>query len=125
LFLLIAGSRRSCRYGQDCTRFCILKCFYVPLIMVCFVFLRHDNDHREDFAHPGDSDYHVAGSASTGQPKCRYASECYRYVIFSETIVFICTKNNSLNSSIVVNMQSGFLSLELAHILFSFLKDRR
>ncbi|CAF3431363.1 unnamed protein product [Rotaria sp. Silwood1] len=43
-----------------------------------------DLDHREKFAHPGDSDYHVLAVSADGlseNPKCRYGVYCYRYVI--------------------------------------------
>ncbi|CAF4694485.1 unnamed protein product [Rotaria sp. Silwood1] len=56
--------RRACRYGRKCNR--------------------TDLDHREKFAHPGDSDYHVLAVSADGlseNPKCRYGVYCYRYVI--------------------------------------------
>ncbi|CAF0978506.1 unnamed protein product [Rotaria sordida] len=57
----LSESRRPCRYGRNC--------------------YNHDADHRKNFAHPGDSNYHVPGGASSRpleKQECRYGADCYR-----------------------------------------------
>jgi len=48
--------RISCRHGREC--------------------YRHDPDHREEFSHPGDSDYHSSNHLE--KQKCRYGEDCFR-----------------------------------------------
>ncbi|UJR08379.1 hypothetical protein I4U23_012650 [Adineta vaga] len=55
------GGRRSCRYGRSCTR--------------------HDADHHEEYAHPGDSDYQSPKGGTSNESdksECRYGSSCFR-----------------------------------------------
>ncbi|CAF3898933.1 unnamed protein product [Rotaria sordida] len=50
--------------------------FFLGITMIV-----HDADHRKNFAHPGDSNYHVPGGASSRpleKQECRYGADCYR-----------------------------------------------
>ncbi|CAF1082097.1 unnamed protein product, partial [Rotaria sordida] len=52
-----------------------------PRCRYCRKCNRTDLDHREKFAHPGDSDYHVLEVSAGGlseNPKCHYGIYCYR-----------------------------------------------
>lgn len=44
---------------------------------------RKDVSHREEFAHPGDTDYSESSvGSSMGKTPCRYGASCYRYDYF-------------------------------------------
>ncbi|CAF1446405.1 unnamed protein product [Adineta steineri] len=56
-----AGSRRYCRYGREC--------------------YNKDTDHRKEFVHPNDADYHGAKDLANHdfeKPACRYGKACFR-----------------------------------------------
>ncbi|UJR11097.1 hypothetical protein I4U23_015279 [Adineta vaga] len=60
LFHSIVGSRRPCRYGRECYNV--------------------ESDHRREFIHSGDSDFHIGlGNSQFEKAKCRYGSDCFRH----------------------------------------------
>lgn len=52
------GERRPCRYGKDC--------------------YRKDQEHRQEFIHPGDRDFDPSLSIQSQKKPCRYGTQCFR-----------------------------------------------
>ncbi len=66
--------------------------------------IRRDQDHREEFSHPGDPDYHSSDN-HLQKRKCRYGEDCFRFIIL---FLVLFNKSILLLIELIFNIDKNF-----------------